>query len=238
MIFLIILGSLLGIILLLLLLPVTIKLEYYDSMLIEMRYAGFRLFRLDASEQEEEVKQIVEETSDLTDEKKAGSSFDIAGLLKEQGITGFLKMILELGKIAVNTSKGIIRRIGIKSFHINLIIATGDAADTANLYGQACAVVFPVYSLIFSYVKCKDKSVNIKPDFDGEENRISFETYASLRPIHVLIGGIRAVVDLWPILKIVKSAIKRTPRAKSKNSEDSSVNAEPQEAAGQDKKAV
>ena len=92
-------------------------------------------------------------------------------------------------------------RIDVKK--LDLIIATGDAAKTAQTYGIACAAVADVLELLgqtmhLSYAK--NASVTVTPDFVLDKTVMDINITFSFRVRHILALPFGAVADFIKVL--------------------------------------
>lgn len=123
----------------------------------------------------------------------------IKDLYKQNGLDGFLTLITESTELVTGTLGNLKKHTVLKQFRANIVVATGDAADTAVKYGYVCAVVYPCVSLVLNSVKYKKYTVDIAPNFDKKESEIDFEAEASAISWFVVIEIVKALISLVKI---------------------------------------
>lgn len=101
-------------------------------------------------------------------------------------ITKLLKRVLELLQFGT-----------VKTLHVNIVCATGDAADTAVCYGACYAAISPLLALLHSHLKIKKSGerICITPDFTANEGAFQFEIFARFRMYRALGALNRAAAD-------------------------------------------
>jgi hypothetical protein len=101
------------------------------------------------------------------------------------------------------------RHLRIDRLMIRLVINEDDAAQTAILYGKACAVIWPGVAAIGSLVRIKRSEITIAPDFSGENaSEFNFGCTISMRVVSGIGMAFTALAGL------VKINIKKTGKNK------------------------
>lgn len=126
-----------------------------------------------AKRQKKEQKKA-EKKDKTQDEKEERSS-------SSRTLTDNISLILELVKVF---SERLFKHVRLKLSHINISLATSDAASTAILYG----VVSPSVAYLLQYldtlptVKTPSPSeVSVYPDWTGEQTKVNIKIVISLR---------------------------------------------------------
>ncbi len=81
------------------------------------------------------------------------------------------------------------RSFAVTRFYGVVIIATSDAAQTADLYGKTCAVVSALYPVYMEALHIKKHDVTIDVDFSSDKLRIEAEIKA-----HITLGALLVFV--------------------------------------------
>lgn len=84
------------------------------------------------------------------------------------------------------------RRIRVGPLKIHLLIACGDPADTAQLYGRIQAALAAGLPILHRAVSVKDQDIQLFPDFLRDRMDCIADVGASLRPWDLVSVGIRA----------------------------------------------
>ncbi len=88
------------------------------------------------------------------------------------------------------------KHLKIKVARLHIVIGTGDAAETAVIYGAVCQAVNPLVYLLERYTnvnKLEDADIVIYPDFLAESTKIDIVVSFSLRVWHLLDIGFGAL---------------------------------------------
>ena len=195
---LIIIGSIILVLFLLLLFPVKAYLKFDDEFKIKFKYL-FLSYKLDDKKIEEDEEEIKEKT-----ESKGFKDFIKRVIKKENGVSGFLNLLIDLIKKAVNSSKKIISHISIKKFDLYVCVGANDPAESAIRYGQVSAGIYSATAALFSIFKCRKKAVSVDMNYDSTENTVLFEAIISIPLLFLLTQGIIIVKDLLPYIKKFK----------------------------------
>lgn len=138
------------------------------------------------------------------EEKKQKSSF-LKNLYKGEGLTGIIDILRDAAQIVQGALKYTCSHLVVKKFDVEISTAGKDAAETAILYGQVCAGVYPCAGVIVSGTKCRSYHINIYPDFsENSKTKVSVVFKARIK-IFFLIKT--AAVYGLRLLKIYKNRI-------------------------------
>lgn len=202
-----ILLGLLFIVFALLLIPASITVSFDGDVHAVARYL-FLKFNLTETEEKEEASED-KKNSDKKDEDKPQKDSSLTmfkQFFKREGISGLLNLISEASKIIANATKGIVKHLKFKRFKLNLCIATGDASDTAMLYGKICPVISGAYYTLFSLKKCRKKTTTVTCDFEKDQTTAEFLCKLSIRPIFLLSIGLKMIIKIIPLYRRLKPA--------------------------------
>ena len=121
-------------------------------------------------------------------------------------------MILEILKMFFSRFS---KHLRIKVARLNLVIATGDAANTAILYGAVCQAVNPIVLLLEKHLninKLEKADIDVRPDFVGESIHADVKISFSISVWQLADIGLRA---LKSFIKTKLNAAKRAARAEA-----------------------
>lgn len=215
MIVLYILLALLGLILLLLLIPVQVGLEYRDELLVWLRY-GFIKMTLYSSEQEKKEKKKkpskkakAKKSRKAIHEKKASFSDRLSEIfrdLKEDGVSEAMKEAQTLVHLAGQMVKRLRRMLTVDRLYLSVTVATGEADTTAIRYGQACAVLYPAQAALENLLRVRKSAVQVTPRFDREHSEAAavVRVHTSLLSVAIVLLGTFMGLTQWPNLLGIK----------------------------------
>lgn len=201
-----IIGGTLLFLLILLLIPVSADLAYFDRFIIKVRYGGIKIFGNDKPKKEEVTGEKAEKKS--TEKKsgeKAGKTNFISRVFKEKGKIGGVKFCFAVIKSALSKIIWVIRRIKIKKLILSITVSSDDAANTAVAYGAVCAAVYPVIALIKENTEIGVERINVTTNFDRMSPEIEAAVSLKTRLIYAVIA---AVSMLFSYVRIKKESEK------------------------------
>lgn len=134
---------------------------------------------------------------------KPGAAFKI----DINNIERFLDIFKEIWEKTSPLLEKLRKGILIDNFILDLTVGGDDAAITAITYGTVCAVVYPVEALLEDLVRVRNKKLNIKTDFNGENSSLGFYVSAGIRLGKALLIGI---VGTTKVLVILSKESKKT----------------------------
>lgn len=202
----VILGTVGGLILLLLLLtliPVRAELQFHGEFTLVVKYLFLRIPLLPGKPGEETEEEPQE---DKPEEPGKPSALDrVKASLKREGLGGFLQALGELIKLLGRASAGILKRLKLRRFDLYLCVAGAqDPAAGAVLYGKVAAGVYSACGGLFTLLPCKRKGVTVDLDYGLWESRVDFSAELSIRPIFAIWEGLRLTIkSLKPLKKIL-----------------------------------
>lgn len=176
----------------LLLCPLKITVLYQDQVNLKLQYGPLKIPILPGKEKPEEEKKKEKPKKEKKSEQKTKDGKKKPGFLKKlknkHGIGGLLSLAKEILKIAGSTMKKFFVHFEIYHLHGDILLASGNAADTAVLYGKAISILEPCLAVLLPLVpenKRKDVNLNVSPDFVSEKSTICVYVQAGIRPWYV-----------------------------------------------------
>ena len=197
-------------------LPLQIYLSYSpeDSFRFKLKYAWIPLVDSTKEKPEKPKKPEKEKKSDKSEDKKtekdkkkssgASSLLNFLGLNDISSIAnakealdqkGLLQMLGDLatavGKIFARIGKLLGRGV-FRHFDLEVIVGDSDAADAAISYGRYCGIIYPVITLLDSAMTFRNRSVDVRCDFEEESTIVRFDGQLNFRPWHfvLFLGGL------------------------------------------------
>ncbi|MBE6798835.1 MAG: hypothetical protein E7525_03540 [Ruminococcaceae bacterium] len=193
---LIILGSILGLIVLLLLSHISfyVKVDSGVAMFLRFWFVKFEL-----PPKKRKIKKKQEETDELLKESQKDKNI-ITKMIKEKGVRETVLELWSVFKPILLKAIEVFKKIKVKRLKLRVITASDDAAKTALEYGGVCAVVYPVLAFLKSVLQFPDKAadVHIDADYDAAEPTLYLDLKLKIRVITVLRAALSV---LWSILR-------------------------------------
>ena len=122
---------------------------------------------------------------------------ELKALLKQDDVEGTLHFLGGVARLAGRTVGRLLRAITVTDLHLQMLIATGDPADTAQRYGQVCSLLYPSLELIGQTVRIRRRSLRVEPNFLLEQSRARFDIRVRIS-VWRLTGA--ALALLWGFL--------------------------------------
>lgn len=107
-------------------------------------------------------------------------------VLKEEGVRAVIEYYLQIGRLLKSAAERLMRAITVDRLYLDILVASGDAAQTAIDYGKVCAVVYPVQALIESKMRVRRRAINISTDFLHDSGELKADIRLHAVPIRVL----------------------------------------------------
>ena len=183
----------------LLLIPVYVSVSYTDSLRFSVRYLFFRLAY--PQKKEKKVKKKPERKKGKKEEKKS----DKGGILKGQGISGFIDLMKDIAGIGGKTVDYILRNSHVTKFTLSVAVVGEDAAKAAIGCGYFSALVYPAVAWFSTRTRMKNPSVSIRPEYDGKETKAELDVRGWILPWIVVLAALAALFRY--ILLFVKRRI-------------------------------
>ena len=97
----------------------------------------------------------------------------------------------------------LIKKVIVKKFRLNIIVASDDAAQTALLYGGVCSVLYPVVGFLETVMDFKEDNMKIVCDYESAQPDLDFYAEIKIRVIHLLIAVFKIIPEITKFLKEV-----------------------------------
>ena len=188
-ILLILLILLLLALLVLLLLPVSLRINYEDGEFrLWIRYAS-RTWTVFPSKTKEKQETDSSKTTDKPEKQKKETTAKKSKPNWDQ-ITYSLDVLPSILLRALGRTA---RRIRVSPLKIHLLIALGDPADTAVLYGKLHGVFNAILPALHCAVRIDEQDIQLFPDFTQEEMDCIADIGFRIRPMDILMVAIMAL---------------------------------------------
>ncbi len=185
----IILG-IIAFIVLLLLIPLNIYLEYDDEVRLKIGYLFLKFTILPQQPEKpkkgKKKKAPEKKTEVKKKEPEPKKKNPILEYADKHGLDGLLELVKVIAKIVVDVLKRTAKHLIIKKLVIRAVIAGEDSADTALKYGYACSVIYPALAMIEQNTRLKFHCEDISAGFLCEKTVVELELIAKIKPLWLL----------------------------------------------------
>lgn len=181
-------------------------LDETENLRINLRVLGktIPLYPMEKKEEEEKappLKKAEEEKTPVEKEKpveaektqpeqKKPSKFEeLVEEFRKNDLSAILDFLKELAQASSRTVNRVLRAITITSLDWQMLIATGDPAETAQLYGQVCSVFYPAVALLGHKVRIRRRRLRVEPNFLLEQSDVRFDIRAKMAVPRLMYAG-------------------------------------------------
>ena len=211
-----ILLGLLGLLLLLLLVPVTLWVIYDGRLQVRLWY--LLPIRLDVDIKEEttatvrvlgcpvwtypgeEEDESSEDTTEKPPQERAKSKVkELLTEVKDGGILSTATFLWELLRLLHTESGKLLSRITVTRLRLQALVAAPEAAETAQLYGRVCGVLFPLLARVEQLMRVRRRDVRVEPSFLAEHTAVRMDMRLRMtlpRLIMTVIAVVRGINEL------------------------------------------
>ncbi|MGW8114732.1 DUF2953 domain-containing protein [Caproicibacterium sp. NSD3] len=203
----IVLWVILGILLILLFSPLCVTMIYQEGFCAKIRFL-FLTYTFSPEKSKEKASQKgkkaekPKEKKEDTDSQKDQSKWK--NLFKERGLGGMLDLIKKFMEQVTPPIKKLLTHFHIKKLICEVSVSTEDAAETAILYGQACAVIYPAVAMLTQAAKLYRFTASVAPDFDKKKSSVNFELKFHVLTIWLLIAAVQTLFHFIKFRKMEK----------------------------------
>ena len=188
-----VLLALLALILLILSIPIAGRIRYDGALSAYVRVLGVRIPLYPREEEAEDAQPKRKKSRTASD--KPSKWQELKDLLKQDDLAGTLHFVSEVARLAGRTVGRLLRAVTITNLQLQLLIATGDPADTAQVYGAVCGGLYPALELIGQRMhRVRHRQVRVEPNFLLEQSCARFDIRVRIS-VWRLIGA--ALALLW-----------------------------------------
>ena len=184
--------ALLGLLVLLLLVPVFVRVQYREELTVCVRVWGIPVYRFPNAK----PRPPQTDKPKTTARKQPNTMLtDLSQRLKTDGVRAVAEEVQALARIAGGAARRVVRAITVRRLQLQLIVASCDAATTAQDTGRICAVLYPSLTAIQSVVRIRKREVTVTPDYLAEQGRVTAEVTGHVIPLRILWAALGAVVS-------------------------------------------
>ena len=188
-----VLLAILVILLVALSIPITGRIAYDGELKASVRILGFFV---PLQERKRDRKRKPKSTQRAKKDKPSKVQ-ELKELLKHDDAAGTLHFVGGVARLAGRAIGRLMRAVTVTDLQLQMLIATGDPADTAQRYGQVCGVLYPAMELIAHRVRIRRRRIRIEPNFLLEKSCARFDIRFRIS-VWRLLGA--AIALLWGFL--------------------------------------
>lgn len=243
MIALYIIGGIILLFALLLFCPMSIHAKYDESLMVTVCYLFVNFsFPKPPLTPEQEAKQAAKKAkkqkkkeekkrrkAQKKDEKpghkvgkKQKKKYDFKEIFARHGVSGLLSILKDITALFKKHFKKL-RHAKIRFLSVDLLIAKGNAADTAVEYGRACEIVYPSVAELLSICRHGKYEVAVTPDFNGQKSVAKAEIFLSIRLFHLVslaLGLVFGAIRLYLRFRKGRYETKKPPDEESEQTKE------------------
>lgn len=147
------------------------------------------------------IKEDESESSEKNKCKKKKGSANAARNPKQEGkkklsLGEKIELFKETVSIAWSAVKAIAKRITVTRFSLDCRVSTDDAAQTAILYGTACAAVSALLAFVNENLKVKKQDISVYPDFTQQKSYVYADLRIRIFVFSIIGAGISVLFNL------------------------------------------
>ena len=194
------------VIILILMIPVGVRAEYNEDILVELKigFVTIKLYPPKPKKPKKEKEKKKKKPAPEKEEEKKEEKEKKPSLLKEKGVGWFIDLIRQIAALAGGVMKDFFRHLVIKNMQISITYAGSDANDTAVKYGCFCLSVYPAVSILADVTKCRHYGVDIAPNFtEGAKSVYYADVWVRIRVFWVVKlvfkYGFKVIRILWSL---------------------------------------
>lgn len=186
MLFLYILLGLLGLLTLVLVVPVYGRVIYDKDLKATVWVLGIPITLLPQEEKTLSPPTSKAKNNAVTQKKrnpqeKPSKWQELTAMFREDGPAATIHYLCELAKLAGQAVGHLLKAVTVDRLSLELLIATGDPADTAVRYGQVCSALYPALAGIESRVGVRRRYLRVEPNFLQEKSDIALDVRLHIR---------------------------------------------------------
>ena len=124
-------------------------------------------------------------------------SMSVSQMLKEDGVGAVVSYYTSLARLLSTEARRLLRAITVDHLDIRLVVASGDAAETAQNYGRVCALIFPAEALVESEIRVRRRKVRVMPDFLASKGEADLDIRLHAVPARITWSFFRLLFRLF-----------------------------------------
>lgn len=130
--------------------------------------------------------KATEKLLDFLGLKDVSSKINLKRAIDSKGLLQTIRDVSAAVKDLFSRIGGLVKKSVFKRFDLKVTVGDSDAADAAFRYGEVCAVLYPLLTLLDGAMKFKKRNVDVRCDFEQEDITAAFDGQLNYRPIHIV----------------------------------------------------
>ena len=169
-----ILLALLALIIIVLLIPIYGRMTYDGKLVIKIWFLG-----IEDTVWPEAV--TVQPDGTTAPKKRRGLVYklsrieELAELVKQEDLMTTLYFLKEAIKLEGKALWRFLDAVTVDRFDLQMLLATGDPAETAQFYGEVCSFLYPILEWVSRKVRFHKKDVRVEPNFLLEQSDVRMD---------------------------------------------------------------
>ena len=205
-------ACVLGGLILLLCLPVSVWVSFGGEPEFWVGWLGFKL-NLEEKEKTPKQKARLEKKKAKRALKEAKKEKKVKKNTKEKkpaikkpenvdDLTNMLGLIMDFIRVATGGAIKMLKNLRVRDLNLKITVAKYDAAETAVEYGKTSAYIFGSFAALQNYIRMKNTTIDIKPNFLIDEGSFSLSFCLVFTPLVVLWAALGILFGaLWAFIK-------------------------------------
>ncbi len=169
-----ILLALLALIIIVLLIPIYGRMTYDGKLVIKIWFLGIEdtvwpeavTVQPDGTTAPKKRRRLVYKLSRIE---------ELAELVKQDDLMTTLYFLKEAIKLEGKALWRFLDAVTVDRFDLQMLLATGDPAETAQFYGEVCSFLYPILEWVSRKVRFRKKDVRVEPNFLLEQSDVRMD---------------------------------------------------------------
>ena len=169
-----ILLALLALIIIVLLIPIYGRMTYDGKLVIKIWFLGIEdtvwpeavTVQPDGTTAPKKRRRLVYKLSRIE---------ELAELVKQEDLMTTLYFLKEAIKLEGKALWSFLDAVTVDRFDLQMLLATGDPAETAQFYGEVCSFLYPILEWVSRKVRFRKKNVRVEPNFLLEQSDVRMD---------------------------------------------------------------
>ncbi|MBQ9842492.1 MAG: DUF2953 domain-containing protein [Clostridia bacterium] len=169
-----ILLALLALIIIVLLIPIYGRMTYDGKLVIKIWFLGIEdtvwpeavTVQPDGTTAPKKRRRLVYKLSRIE---------ELAELVKQEDLMTTLYFLKEAIKLEGKALWRFLDAVTVDRFDLQMLLATGDPAETAQFYGEVCSFLYPILEWVSRKVRFRKKNVRVEPNFLLEQSDVRMD---------------------------------------------------------------
>ncbi len=175
--------------------PIKLKISQHKNLKIQIK-----IFMLKITLYSNEKKKNIENNSmNLSNNSNSESIFS---KVKKQGIINSIKAVYNFFSVSGKLLKDILEKTEINDLTFILKVGNENSFNTALAYGQASALVYSSFGILYSLKRPQNYQVKVIPDFTESKNSFILNLEIKFKLIYLILSFLKYSKKLKTISKI------------------------------------